>query len=139
MEHDKQKQKKKIYKGGDIVRFEPQGLQLLDSNPIFREYFQIVGCLTFCENLQGGHMEVAKQFSMNFDGVKTRVGSLEFQVTEKTIATTTEIPLQGERWFKGMALDSSYCNDYFNPEYQNENLSKGVPRNHMLEHHDKLL
>jgi hypothetical protein len=140
MEHDKHdKQKKKIYKGGDIVRFEPQGLQLLDSNPIFREYFQTVGCLTFCENLQGGHMEVAKQFSMNFDGVKTRVGSLEFQVTEQTIATTTEMPLQGERWFKGMALDSSYCNDYFKPEYQNENLSKGVPRNHMLEHHDKLL
>jgi len=58
MEHNKQK--KKVYKGDDIVRFEPQGLQLLDSNPIFRESFRAVGCLTFFENLQGGHMEVAK-------------------------------------------------------------------------------
>ena len=86
---EKNKQKRKIYKGGDIVRFEPQGLQLLDSNPIFIEYFKIVILLTFYENMKGGHMEVAKQFCMNFDGFKTRVGSLEFQVTEQTIATTT--------------------------------------------------
>jgi hypothetical protein len=90
MEHNKQK--KKIYKGGDIVRFEPQGLQLLDSNPIFRESFQAVGCLTFCEKLQGGHMEVAKQFSLNFDGVKMKVGSLEIQVTEQTIAQLQRCP-----------------------------------------------
>jgi hypothetical protein len=115
MEHNKQK--KKVYKGGDIVRFEPQGLQLLDSNPIFRESFQAVGCLTFFEKLQGGHMEVAKQFSLNFDGVKTKIGSLKIQVTEQTISSVTEIPLQGERWFKGMPLDSSYCNDYFKSEF----------------------
>jgi hypothetical protein len=87
MEPDKQQ--KKTYKGGEIVRFEPHDMQLLNSNPIFRESFQRVGCLTFCEKLQGGHMEVAKQFSMKFDGVKTRVGPLEFQVIEKTVATTT--------------------------------------------------
>jgi hypothetical protein len=58
-------------------------------------------------------MEVAKQFSLNFDGVKTKVGSLEIQVTEQTIASATGIPMQGERWFKGTPLDSSYCNDYF--------------------------
>jgi hypothetical protein len=84
-------------------------------------------------------MEVAKFFSLNFDGVKTKVGSLEIQVTKNTITTTTEMPLQGERWFKGMPLDSSYCNDYFKSEFQNENLSKGVPRSYMLEHHDQLL
>jgi hypothetical protein len=111
----------------------------LDSNPIFRESFQAVGCLTFCENIQGGHMEVAKQFSLNFEGTKTKVGSLEVQVTEQTIASTTWIPMQGERWFKGTRLDSSYCNDYFKAGFQNENLSTQVPRSYMLEHHDKLL
>jgi hypothetical protein len=49
------------------------------------------------------------------------------------------MPFQGEKWFKGMALDPAYCNDYLKPEYQNENLSKGVPRNHMIDHYDKLL
>jgi hypothetical protein len=87
MEHNKQK--RKVYKGGDIVRFEPEGIQLVDSNPIFREYFQAMGCLTFCEKIEGGHMEVAKQFSLNFDGVKKKVCSLEIQVTEQLISTTT--------------------------------------------------
>jgi hypothetical protein len=64
---------------------------------------------------------------------------LEFQVTEKTIAATTKIPMQGEKWFKGMALDPAYCNDLFKQEYQNENISKGVPRNHMLDYYDKML
>jgi hypothetical protein len=74
--------KKKVHKGGDIVIVKPQGLQLLDSNPSFKESVQIVGCLTFFEKLQRGHMEVAKKFSLNFDGVKTKVGSLEIQVIE---------------------------------------------------------
>jgi hypothetical protein len=47
--------------------------------------------------------------------------------------------MQGDKWFKGMALDSTYCNDYFKPEHHNENLSAGVPRNYMLDHFDKLL
>jgi hypothetical protein len=34
-------------------------------------------------------MEVAKQFTMNFDGVKTRVGKLKFQVTKQTAAAST--------------------------------------------------
>jgi hypothetical protein len=84
-------------------------------------------------------MELAKQFSLNFDGVKTKVGSLEIQVTEQKIATIIEMPLHGERWFKGMPLDSSYCNAYFKSKFQKENLSKGVPQIYMLEHHDQLL
>jgi hypothetical protein len=74
-------QNKKIYKGGEIVRSEPHDMQLVNSDPFFRECFQRVGCITFCEKLQKGHMEVAKEFALNFDGVKTKVGSLEFQVT----------------------------------------------------------
>jgi hypothetical protein len=84
-------------------------------------------------------MEVAKQFSLKFEGTKTKVGSLEIQVTEQTIASATGIPMQDERWFKGTPLDASYCNDYFKEEFQNENMSKGVPKSYILEHHDKLL
>ena len=64
---------------------------------------------------------------------------LEFKVSDDTIATDTGIPLQGEKWFKVMDLDSTYYNDYFNPEHQNEKLSAGVPRKYMLDHFDKLL
>jgi hypothetical protein len=108
-------------------------------NTTFKETFQRERCLNFCERLQGHHMEVAKEFSLNFDGVKTKIKPLEFHVSEYTIEATTGIPVQGEKWFKGMALDSTYCNDYFKPEHQNEKLSAGIPRKYMLDHFDKLL
>jgi hypothetical protein len=53
-------------------------------------------------------MEVEKKFALNFDGVKTKFGSLYIQVIEKTISSAIGIPMQGERWFKGTPMDSSY-------------------------------
>jgi hypothetical protein len=58
--------------------------------------------------MQRGHPEVARQFSLHFDGIKTKVGNLEFEVSEASIATTTEIPNTGERWFKSMILNASF-------------------------------
>jgi len=49
MEPDKHK--KKTNKGEEIVRSEPQGLQLLNSDPSFKESFKKVGYFSFCENL----------------------------------------------------------------------------------------
>jgi len=66
----------KIYKGGEIVISEHHDMHLVNSNPFIRECFQRVGCFTFCEKLQKGHMEVSKEFALNFDGFKTKVGSL---------------------------------------------------------------
>jgi hypothetical protein len=90
-------------------------------------------------SLQGYNVEVEKQFSLNFEGNKTRIGPLEFQVTEQKIVVATEMPTQGDRWFKGMALDFTFCNDYFKPEHQDEDLTVGVPRKHLLESFDHLL
>jgi hypothetical protein len=53
-------QGKKVHKGGDIVRVEPHDMQLINSEPFFKEAFQRVGCLNFCEKMQRGHHEVAK-------------------------------------------------------------------------------
>jgi hypothetical protein len=66
---------------------------------------------------------------LNFNGVKTKVGTLEFEVTKQSISTTTKIPIQGEKWFKAMSLKSTFSKDFLKPEYQEDNLSKGVPRN----------
>jgi hypothetical protein len=132
-------QGKKIHKGGEIVRVEPHDLQLINSDPFFREAFQRVGCLVFCEKMQRGHPEVAKQFALNFNGKKTKVGTLEFEVSEQSISTATEIPVHGESWFKAMTLNSAFSKEFLKPEYQEDNLSKGVPRNHMLEYFDKML
>jgi hypothetical protein len=54
--------------------------------------------------MQRGHLEVAREFDLNFDGTKTKVGTLELEVFEATIAIATKIPNTGEGWFKAMNL-----------------------------------
>jgi hypothetical protein len=65
-------QQKKSHKGGSVVRTEPSDMHLFDVEPLIREVFQRVGCLNFCQNMQRGHPEVAREFSLNFDGTKTK-------------------------------------------------------------------
>jgi hypothetical protein len=36
-----------------------------------------------------GHPEVAIEFTLNFNGTKTKVGMLEFEVTELSISVAT--------------------------------------------------
>ena len=80
-----------------------------------------------------------RKFSLHFDGLKTKVGDLEFEVFETSISAATGIPITGESWLKSMALDAAYAKDLLNPEYQTDNLSKGVPRNHLVGKFDKIL
>jgi hypothetical protein len=132
-------QKKKSHKGGTVVRTEPSDMHLFDAEPMVREVFQRVGCLSFFQNMQRGHPEVARQFSLHFDGLKTKVGDLEFEVSEASIAAATGIPNTGERWFKSMTLNVAFSKDFLKPDYQTDNLSKGVPRSHLVEYFDKML
>ena len=82
--------------------------------------------------MQRGHLGVAREFSLNFNRTKTKVGMLEFEVSEFSILVATKIPNTGEKWFKAMTLNVSFSKEFLKPEYQEENLSKGVPRNHMI-------
>jgi hypothetical protein len=71
-------------------------MHLFDIEPMAMEMFRRAGCLSFCHNMQRGHSEVEKQFALNFDGKKTRVGDLEFEMTKDSISTTIGIPISGE-------------------------------------------
>jgi len=82
----------RIKQRGKLVRFEPQSMELLNANPVFRDSFQQVGCLRFCEKLKGHHVQVDKNFVLNFIGKRTKVGPLEFDVTVDSISARTEIP-----------------------------------------------
>jgi len=114
-------------------------MHLFEADPMAREVFRRVGCLTFCQNMPRGHPEVTRQFSLHFDGLNTKVGGLEFEVSKTSISVATEIPITRESWFKSMALDAAYAKDFLKPEYQTDNLSKGVPRNHLVGEFDKIL
>jgi hypothetical protein len=69
--------RRKNVKGGDFMIFEPQGLSLVNNDPTIRASFEQVGCVRFCEKLQGYNKQVAREFAENFDGVKAKVGNLQ--------------------------------------------------------------
>jgi hypothetical protein len=64
---------------------------------------------------------------------------LEFEVTEASISAITRIPITGENWFKAMALSSSYAKYILKPEYQDNDLSKSMPRSQLIEQFDRIL
>jgi hypothetical protein len=67
------------------------------------------------------------------------VGDLEFEVYEASIAESTGISNTGERWFKSMILNATFSNEFLKPNYHIDNLSKGMPRSHLVEDFDKML
>jgi hypothetical protein len=89
--------------------------------------------------MQRGHPEVKINFSLHFDGKRTKVGDLEFEVTEVSISATIGIPITGDKWFKAMALNASYAKYFLKTEHQASDLSKGVPRNQLIENFDRIL
>jgi hypothetical protein len=132
-------QQNKSHKGESVVGTEPSEMHLFDVEPMMREVFQRVGFLSFYQNMQRGHPEVAKEFALKFDDTKTKVETLELEVSETTIAATTEIPNTGEMWFKSMTLNATFSKDFLKTYYQKDNLSKGVPRIHLVEGFEKMM
>jgi hypothetical protein len=72
-------------------------------DPTFRVSFEQAGCMRFCEKIQGYNVQVTKEFSLNFNGVQSRIVDFTFQVSEETVVVATEIPMlnpQLRRWMK---------------------------------------
>jgi hypothetical protein len=93
----------------------------------------------FSKTCRGDILKWQGKFSSHFYGLKTKVGDLEFEVSEASITAATWIPNRGERWFKSMTLNASFSKEFLKPNYQTDNLSKGVPRSHLVEGFDKML
>lgn len=69
-------EERKNHKSGQCFRVEPEGLDVLMRNREVEHAFKQVGCWRFCEKLQGGHIQVTKDFAFNFTGLNSRVGVL---------------------------------------------------------------
>jgi hypothetical protein len=50
----------KSHKGGKVVITKPVDMHLFETEPMAREIFQRVGCLSFCQNIQKCHPEVTR-------------------------------------------------------------------------------
>jgi hypothetical protein len=60
-------------------------------------------------------------------------------VSKASISAATGIPITCEKWFKAMALNATYAKDFLKPEHQANDMTKGVPRNHLIEKFDRIL
>jgi len=104
-------------------------------DPAVRVSFEQACCIALCEKIQGQghHLHLTKQFSLNSKGKELKVGNLEFVVSEKSIVVTTNIPIHGEEWFKGMKLDLVHFKYFLKPQYK-EGYESMVPWSYLLDH-----
>jgi hypothetical protein len=119
---------RKHYKGGVVVRYEPTYMKLLEEDPTFVQSFANMGCLRFCQKLQGFHAQITKDFTLNFTGIGTKVGILSLNVSPDTISHATEIPRSGETWFKVQKFQLQNCDEFLKEEHQGIDMTVGIPR-----------
>ena len=132
-------QGKKKYKGGNVFRYEPQGMTLVNSDPAYKVSFEHVGCMRFYEKVQEYNLYLTKHFDLNFNGVNTTIAGITFPVSEETISVATEIPTQGEKWFKGMPLDPSFYIDFLKPKYRKKKIGATIPKEYVLKPYENIL
>lgn len=60
--------------------------------------------LRFIQKFKGYNNEITKTFARSFNGLEVEVGDLKFTFTEASIAAATELPQEGERWFKNKSF-----------------------------------
>lgn len=85
---------------GLIVRIELIGVKYMEGYPQLKGMLQKTGWLNFIEKFDGYHKEITKSFARSFDGIEVEIGDIKFAVTESFIREETELPRQGEIWFK---------------------------------------
>jgi hypothetical protein len=130
---------KKGAQNGRTVGSEPQNLALVNEDPDVRASFEQVRCMLYCKKIQGYNVKLAEQFTLRFDGFHAVIAGITFQVTEETLSATTEIPLHGERWSKGMPLDTLCYEEFIKPNCLNGKVETGVPSRYLQEPFQKLL
>ena len=102
-------------------------------------WFELVGCYRFCKKLQGYNDQVSQDFAKNYDGEKAQLDFLLLYVNENTIVEVTEMPTEGERWFKKKPAQDLDCNRFLKEEHQNCDWTKSVPRSYIKREWNELL
>lgn len=120
-------------KGGHLLRLEPDRIELFEALPEIKEKFVQAHWYQFCSAFQGIHTEVAMTFAKNFDGYQTQVGNLIIHISEHSISTAFNLPIDGERWFKKKEILGNFCNQFLTKDHQNPEWSKGIPNTWLKE------
>jgi hypothetical protein len=60
--------------------------------------------IKFIQYFEGFNLEVAHDFAKTFDGTKAKIGYIQLQVSEESIAEETGLSHEGDRWFKNKKI-----------------------------------
>jgi hypothetical protein len=88
-----------------VIRIEPNGSQTLFLYDDVSEDLKSQGWDMFIKKFQGYNLQVAKEFTLTFDGYREKVGDLQLEITEDFLSEATGLPLTGQKWFKNLKLD----------------------------------
>jgi len=112
-------------------RHEPETYADLEALPEYKatkEIFKQAGWEPFLKKFNGYNDAITLQFALHFDGETTKVGGLEFRVTEEFIAEAVELPTTGQRWMKGQPVDKELCVQLLKPQYRTTKWTEGTSR-----------
>lgn len=125
---------------GKLLRVEPEGIKYLEGYPQTKEALKKAKWLKFIQKFRGYDKEVTKAFARSFNGNTVEVGDLKFTITENTIATATNLPQVGDRWFKNRGLEDQAWRDMLkNLGMDTSIFTKGIPVNVIKEEWTALL
>ena len=81
-------------------RLEPSKFNPIDIHESCLEIFENKQWVTFFEKFDGHNEQVSLDFAETFDGEGVIVGNLHFILSEDILAQITDLPQQGEIFFK---------------------------------------
>ena len=113
-----------------LVRAEPTSwvdLEALEGFQSFRAKLATHGWDYFLHLLQGQNEVVTLKFALGFDGKRAHMGSLTFEVSEKTIARVTHLPRTGKACSKNTKVSKHDFKLFLKEEYETDLGTKGYP------------
>jgi hypothetical protein len=88
-----------------MMMIEPNGSQALLSHDDVVNDLVAYGWDGFIKQFEGFNLKVAQAFAQTFHGTKAKIGDLQLEVTEGSIAEATGFPQEGPHWFKNLKFE----------------------------------
>jgi len=79
-----------------VIRYQPQGIELLENCPKCRMIFHQEGFLQLFEHFQGHNDRITKEFPKTFDRETSKVGDIVIFVTGELLALVTRLERKGK-------------------------------------------
>jgi len=88
-----------------VVRVDPNGSQSLLSHDDVVDDLNVFGWVKFIKSFEVFNLEFAQDFTKTFYSARAKIGDLQLQVNEESIAEATCLSREGDHWFKNLKIE----------------------------------